>query len=286
MIPWLLTAALAAPPEGIDPDDFSHWEVAADRALDGPEGCWELSGAVRVDGGLHSAGTAFLRGDTYRIKGVGTWEGRIDSGKWRSFTYVWQDQSIGDLNVPIFPAIGTIDPKVVVNATPKPEPSEGEDKEGSNVSISIGAGGEDGAGGTSTEAINIFHEIVDSWEPAGSTTVSEWDNDAGAIRLIQDIPLLDRVNPPVVSVTSTFPGGSEHPTIIDAVFPKRVKLGEWPMRVTLMDTQFHLRQQPVGDQVLPQVEGFTLMAGVLGFTLGYEQQITYATAQACTSSTE
>jgi hypothetical protein len=183
------------------------------------------------------------------------------------------------MDVPIYPIVGRIDQAVVKNATPDDVAIE--DK--GDLSITIDADGDDGG---SAEAINIFHEIVDSWEPAGSTTMSEWSDELGAIRLVQDIPLLDKVNPPVVTVTSTFPGGDEHPTVIDAAFPKRIKLGEWPVRVTLMDTQFHLRQQPVGDQVLPQVEGFSLMAGVLGFTLGYEQQITYATARACTSSVD
>ncbi len=277
MIPWLFTLALAAPPEGIDPDDFGHWEEAADKALHGPAGCWDLTGAVRIDGGLHTAGTAFLRGDTYKITGVGTWEGRIADGQWASFTYQWKELSGADMDVPVYPIVGKIDQAVVKNATPK----DLEVKDKGNVTVAFDP--DDEGEGSSTEAINVFHEIVDSWQPAGSTTVSEWSDELGAIKLIQDIPLLDKTNPPVVTVTSVFPGGDVHPTVIDAVFPPRIKLGEWPVRFTLMDTRFHLRQQPVGSYVLPQVEGFTMMAGVLGFTFGYEQQLTYTTAQACTS---
>ena len=88
---------------------------------------------------------------------------------------------------------------------------------------------------------------------------------------------------PVVTVESQFPSGGDGLSRLDAQFPKRVKVGEWPLKVTLMDTQFHLRQQAIGSTWLPQVEGFTVMAGVLGFTVGWEQQIVYATAQACVS---
>jgi len=278
-VTWYLALALAAPPEGIDPDDFGHWESAADRALDGPGGCWELTGAVQVDGGLHSPGTAFVRGDTYRVSGTGTWEGRIEDGEWKDFTYAWRELSGAGLDIPIWPLVGKIEQSVVTNATPEDVVVKA--KDGSTIEIDFDD--DDEGGNSTTQAINIFHEVVDSWEPAGSTTVSEWSDELGAIKLIQDIPLLDKVNPPTVTVTSVFPGGDEHPTVIDAAFPKRIKLGEWPLKVTLMDTQFHLRQQPVGTYVLPQVEGFTLMAGVLGFTLGYEQQLTYVTAQACTS---
>ena len=284
MTPWFLALALAAAPDGIDPDDFGHWEAAADRALDGPAGCWDLTGAVRVDAGLHSPGTAFVRGDTYRVTGVGTWEGRIEDGEWKDFTYAWRELTGAALDIPIWPLVGKIEQSVVTNATPENVKEKAAD--GSSVVINFNDDEEEegGSGGSgSTEAINVFHEVVDNWEPAGSTTMSEWSDELGAIRLIQDIPLLDKVNPPTVTVTSIFPNGDEHPTVIDAAFPKRIKLGEWPLKVTLMDTQFHLRQQPVGSYVLPQVEGFTLMGGLLGFTLGYEQQLTYATAQACTS---
>jgi hypothetical protein len=270
-----LALALAAPPQGVDPDDFTVWEAAADRALDGPPGCWDFTGGIRVDGAMHSAATGWFRGDTFKVMGIGTWTGRVVDGSWQRFGYVWQELSGADLDVPVFPLIGTISPNVVFNDTPadvREAVSEG-------VTLDLKSTDDDGDG--PTQAINVFHEVVDSWEPAGSTTVSEWSDELAAIRLMQDIPLLKKVNSPVVAVTSIFPGGQEHPTSIDAVFPKRIQTGSWPAKVTLMDTHFHLRQQPVGEHVLPQAEGFTMTAGVLGFTFGYEQQLTYATAQRC-----
>jgi len=287
---WMWMAAMAAPPEGVDPMDFERWEVAADQALDGPAGCWELSGTLRVDAALHSPATAFTRGDTSRFVGQGTWTGQLVDGQWSRFDYQLTSEQTddGDLQeAPIFPVIGRID-QSVVNASVKEE-GEGEEEdvkmesEGGNVSISFSSG--DGGDG-STEAINLMQEAIDAWDPSTATSVSQWIDDPGHIELLQDFPIFDdEPRSPVVTVTSVFPAGGEGLSRLDAQFPRRVKVGEWPLRVKLMDVQFHLRQQQVGPTWLPQVEGFTVMVGVLGFTLGWEQQIVYSTAQACVSET-
>jgi len=302
---WWMTLALAAPPEGVDPDDFDRWEVAADKALDGPEGCWELTGALRVDAALHSPATAFTRSDTARFVATGGWSGRLDAGQWSRFDYELelkeqQDDDDENFEIPIFPVIGRIDQEVV-NRAKKEAAAEEEpaDDEGKGISISLGGdpdkkkkkgdegdepavGAGDGAAG-GAEAINLFQSFIDAWEPATAITFAQWKDDERYIELLQDFPIFETPNSPVVVVTSVFPEGGEGLSRLDAQFPKRVKVGEWPLKVTLMDTQFHLRQQQVGSTWLPQVEGFTLMAGVLGFTFGYEQQLTYATAQACVS---
>lgn len=254
----------AAPPEGVDPDDYSRWESATHDAFQGPAGCWDLTGALRVDGALHSAGTAWVRGDTFRVSGAGTWQGRLIDGTWSSFEYIWADATEQRLDIPIYPVVGRIRPESVHNRTPSDSPP----------SVSAATDG-------STEAINLFHTVVDSWEPAGHTTMSEWNEALGAVQLLQDIPLRSGNNPPVITVTAVFPGGQPFPTAIDAVFPPRVAVGDWPARVNLIDTRVHLRQLRVEDQVLPQAEGFKVTAGFMGFTMGYEQQISYTTASRC-----
>jgi hypothetical protein len=290
---WMLTLALAAPPEGVDPDDFERWEIAADKALDGPEGCWELTGSLRIDAAMHSPSTAFTRSDTARFVASGGWTGRLEDGQWSRFEYELttvetpDDEEELNLEVPVFPVIGRIDQSVVVaKKPPPPEPKEGETVRRNNVSIQIGGdddeeGGDGMAGGA--EAINLFQSFIDAWEPSTAISFAQWSESDRHIELMQEFPLFQTPRSPVVTTTSLFPEGGEGLVRLDAVFPKRVKLGEWPLKVTLMDTQFHLRQQRVGTTWLPQVEGFTLMAGVLGFTFGYEQQIAYATAQACVS---
>lgn len=270
---WL-AMALAAPPEGVDPEDFGRWEDAADKALDGPAGCWELTGQVRIDGALHSPSTAFSRSDTMKLEAVGTWQGRLHDGHWRAFSYRWDTVGeAGDLDVPIYPVIGRIDQDIVVRegAPKKEEPKNGE------ISVSVGSAG----GGA--EAINLLQEAIDAWDPTTATSFTQWREADRHIELVQDFPIFETPKSPVVVVTSVFPEGGVGMARLDAVFPRRVKVGEWPVKVTLMDTQFHLRQQQVGATWLPQVEGFTLMAGVLGFTFGYEQQMVYSTAQACVS---
>lgn len=282
MIAWM-ALALAAPPEGVDPDDFERWELAADRALDGPEGCWDLTGQLRVDLALHTPATAFSRSETTRWVAAGTWTGRLEDGAWGSFRYelleVTEDE--GAVEVPVFPVIGRIDQSVVERVgVPEPEP---ETTEGRTVSVRIGGGGDDEGGASGAEAINLFQEIVDGWNPATSVTFAQWDEDGRHIELLQEFPITDATNAPVVKVVSVFPEGGTELARLDAQFPQRVKLGDGLVKVKLMDTRFHLRQQRVGSTWLPQIEGFTLMAGVLGFTVGYEQQLAYATAQACVS---
>jgi hypothetical protein len=283
---WWIVMALAAPPEGVDPEDFGRWEEAADKALDGPAGCWELTGSLRVDAALHAPSTAFTRGDTMKMGAAGTWHGRLDGGQWTSFAYKWTKKDVeGDeFSVPVFPVIGKIDQTIVVQEGLPPEEEQAagisrKDDKGS-VSISIG-GGEGGDGGA--EAINLFQSAIDAWDPATATSMTEWRDKEQQISLLQDFPIFDTENSPVVVVESSFPGGGLGLSKLDAQFPRRVKIGEWPLKVNLMDTQFHLRQQQVGPTWLPQVEGFTLMAGVVGFTFGYEQQMVYTTAQACVS---
>lgn len=283
MIVWM-ALALAAPPEGVDPDDFERWELAADRALDGPEGCWELTGQLRVDLALHTPATAFSRSDTTRWVAAGAWTGRLHDGTWERFAYELTEvtEDDGAVEVPVFPVIGRIDQDVVerIDAEPPPEEDEG----GRTVAVKIGGGGgdDDGASG-GAEAINLFQEIVDGWNPATSVTFAQWSEADRHIELLQEFPITDATNAPVVKVVSEFPEGANDLSRLDAQFPQRVKLGEGLLKVKLMDTRFHLRQQRVGSTWLPQVEGFTLMAGVLGFTVGYEQQLSYATAQACVS---
>jgi len=295
---WILmAAALAAPPEGVDPTDFERWEVAADAALDGPEGCWELTGTLRVDAALHSPATAFTRGDTAKLVASGTWSGRLDTGTWTRFDYTLTSAQTDDpdlMEVPIFPVIGKID-QDVVNVEHKAAHADDDDddelkveksnKRRGSVSISIGGDDDDDDGPSGgAEAINLMQQAIDAWDPSTATSVTQWLDEPGAIELLQDFPIFDDdPKSPVVTVTSHFPEGGTGLSRLDAQFPKRVKVGEWPLRVNLMDVQFHLRQQQIGRSYLPQVEGFTLMAGVLGFTFGYEQQIAYATAQACVS---
>jgi len=297
LIGWLAllaAPALAAPPEGVDPMDFERWEKAADRALDGPSGCWELTGTLRVDAALHTPATAFTRSDTSKLVGTGTWQGQLHDGEWTRFDYVLESDQTDDnelLEVPIFPVIGRIDQSKVNAEHKKKVREEGEEeedlevkkKEGGGVSISIG-GGDDDEGSGSAEAINLMQKAIDAWDPSTATSVTQWIDDEQHIELLQDFPIFDDdPRSPVVTVESQFPSGGDGLSRLDAQFPKRVKVGEWPLKVTLMDTQFHLRQQAIGSTWLPQVEGFTVMAGVLGFTVGWEQQIVYATAQACVS---
>ena len=274
---WWTMLALAAPPEGVDPDDIGHWEALVDQSLKGPPGCWDLEGTLSINGHMISPATGFSRSGKSALGGDGRWQGRIEDGRWQRFAY---DQTVPEgamaLSAPILPLIGVIDQSVVE----RPPPVEGK-----RDTVTITMDDEEGGDG-SAEALNLMRGLIDAWDPNTATAVSEWREDQAAIELVQDFPIDKSPRSPVTVVTSTFPGGTDALTRMDAEFPKRIKMGSWPMVATLTDMQFHLRQQQVGKTVLPAVESFSVTVSFMGFTLAYEQRIAYATASPCTSSVE
>lgn len=267
---WLISAAIAAVPPGVDPDDLDHWEARAKALLDGPGGCWELSGTLQTTLVGYLPATRWGRPGRHDLRFSGAFRGRIEAGEWRAFTYRLDpaegQEGLDGLEVPILPMLGRMDPDLPVRER---SPDE---EEGSSLTVSTG---------DPEEAFNVVHKFLDDLDPATATTWAHWDDGQQGVVLFEDVPLSDAPRADTVSLVTFFPNGEPHGTRLDVQFPKRVRVGEGLVKATLFDTQAHLRGQRVGDEVLPALESLSLGFGALGFTLGFEQRMTYATATRC-----
>ncbi|MCB9683464.1 MAG: hypothetical protein H6738_19255 [Alphaproteobacteria bacterium] len=264
IVAWI-ASALAAPPEGVDPDDVFHWEAGSRALLDGPPGCWELSGQLDLTLSGYVPASRWTRPERRDHKMHGTFSGRIDGGTWTSFTYELDDGE-DDMTVPLFPMTGRISPDVVKRLD---EPSE------STLQISSDGNGEE-------EAVNTLRRTLDAIDPETETAYAEWSDGKGAVRLLQDIPFEGSGRDTVV-VETLFPNGGPA-TSLDVTFPRRVKVGDALLKVTVFDGQMHLRGQQVGDLVMPALESLSVGMGALGLTGAWEQKLTYQKAQRCAAS--
>ncbi len=293
---WMMVAiaaASAAPPEGVDPDDLDRWEAGTRALLDGPAACWDFEGRLEVLLRLHTPPSMFSRGEQRDLATTGAFSGRISQGEWQSFAYRL-DPPAGDDDMegltgdlPVFPIMGRIDQDVVVNLDSEQEDGDaGEaevDEDDDSVSISFGGDGGTQVDASTSKAMNLIDEILEAIDPASTTSYGQWGDDPAGVTLIQDAPLTDRPRSDALSLVSFFPQGRPHATKLDVGFPKRIKVGDGLVKATLIDPQLHLRGQVVGDAVLPALESVSSVFGVLGFTVGYEQKLTYSAAMPCTS---
>lgn len=269
-----LGCAFAAPPEGVDPDDLDRWEALAERALAGPEGCWEFEGLLTVEAKYHSRAALWRRSEETAWRWHGPWTGRLDAGVWTRFAYELKGDSGKPGEFPIYPVIGKIDPKIVEAIGVKDD-----DEESGGVSISVG-----GDGGEA-EAVSMLRKAIDSWNTSAAFSYGAWSDERQEVKLIQEVPTDEKPNAPTISVTTLFPGGEPFASRMSAVFPRRIPVGEWPLRGTVYDGQFHLVQQRVAGVGLPQAENMAAAGSMLGFSVSYEQRIDYRTARRCASTT-
>ncbi len=264
-------SAWADPPEGVDRDDLERWEAMSKDAIDGPDGCWDLSGNLLVAGGLLSKASFWRRTSETPYEYEGTWNGRLEDGTWTAFRYSVTDQVVQDgepVDVPIYPVVGEIDASIVVNDSPEPE-----DPKGGSVTVN------DEHGGSPT---SLLRRSIEGWDTSTAYAYSRWNEETRSIELVQETPITDSANAPTIDVTSYMPEG-QWVSRVSVMFPRKLVLGEWPLKLRLHDTQFHLVQQQVGDQVFPSAENISTVGTALGFTVSYEQRLDYLAATPCVS---
>lgn len=268
---WFTALALAAAPEGVDLEDLDGWEARSRALLDGPSGCWELSGRATVKFAAYTPGGVLSRAGQHDLLREGTFHGRIEDGVWRSFGYSLETKEGKlDLDVPIYPMEGRIDAAVIQDESPKAEEARG--------GVSIATEG----GGNGTDAGNLLDDVLEDLDFGAALSWVEWRDDLGGLVLIEEVPLEDGRDPPMVRKTTTFPQGKPYGTVVDVLFPPKLKIDEeGTPNVHVMDGQLHLRGVVVGDVVLPGVSGMSVVVGVLGFTGGYEQRMLYQEARRC-----
>jgi hypothetical protein len=267
---WLVaTAALAAPPEGLDVDDLDTWEARSADLLDGPDGCWDLSGTLQIHVAAYTPPSLWTRAERHDYTFSGEFDGRISDGDWSRFEYTLKsdgDKDKTELDIPIYPLMGRIDQEVV-----KRRVTEGEETPNR---VGVDAGG---------DAMNLLDQVLEEIDPAATIAYAQWDDDKGGVTLLQDMPLTEARNSDVVTLTTFVPGGGAYATSLDAEFPRRIKVGDGLVKATVFDAQLHLRAQQDETGALPQLESVSLGIGVLGFTAAYEQKLVYAHAATCTA---
>jgi hypothetical protein len=261
MIALWVALAFASPPSGLDLDDIDTWAARSDDLMVGPPGCWEFEGDAVQRVAWYLPASFWSRGETKEVRKEATFKGRLEDQRWVQFEVEGEDQQDGD-NAIVIGGGEEVDLDIPI------EPI-------------VGKRGSSGGTGTADKAVSMVDNLLDSIEPSTSTAFVQWEETPPAVRFVQHVPLDDSRRPPELELSTWFPMGGPA-TKIDGTFPKRFKIGEFPLRITVMRGQFHVRGQRVGDVVLPGVESLSMVVGVLGYTFGYEQKVVYRTARPCT----
>ena len=111
---WFV-AALADPPEGVDVEDIQRWEKLTDAALDGPAGCWDFKGGVRVTTTVHTRASFYKRSSTDPSVSTGNFTGRLRDGLWEYFHYTLIQGETGEKSqASVFPMVGRVKRETVL----------------------------------------------------------------------------------------------------------------------------------------------------------------------------
>lgn len=267
---WMLFAqdpapaveAAQPPPENLD--DIVAWEKAARLLIDGPDACVRVQGRVSVRVALYAAGGWLSPGTRRDVVAEGTFEGRLDHGVWTSLTTTWAPPEGPDaLTLDRFhPIVGRLAPSP---PDAPPDPGMQIKLGGSSFRVSGGSG----------EAPGLLDQLLEEIDAETTASYTRWEG--GAVELLQEVPLDSGER---LVVKTSFPGAGP-PTSMDATFPAKVRVGSKLLKVTLMDAQLHLRGKTTPLGTLPGEEGVSVVMGTLGFTLGFDQRVSYQRAAAC-----
>lgn len=276
---WFLTA-LAAPPEGLDLDDIQRWEKLTDAALDGPTGCWDFKGGVRVTTTIHTRASFYKRSSVDPSVSMGNFTGRLRDGLWEYFHYTLIEGDSGEkTKASVYPMVGRVQRETVLVNGERAWAEEQLDKNQERADKR--AEKTDEPPREVRDPGNMLRSLLDSFDNSTAISTVGWRDSLNAVQLDQDVPIDDSKNPEVAHLVTLFPGGAPFPSRISAVFPRKVETGTWPMKITLVDPQMHLIQIQVRDKVLPMAETASVIVNALGFTIGLEQRFDYQSAVPC-----
>ncbi len=276
----LIAAASAAPPPEVDLDDVTGWSARGRALLEGPPGCWELEGQAQVRVAMFLPGGLVGKPQRVETTLAGPFSGRLEDGLWTRIEHelvpVGADSDIEVVDVPLHPMVGR-------GASQDERPEDlADDEEGDHGSVSVGMSGDGVVMGAQAwgQAANLVDGIIETLDPDTVMVWTGWDEATRAVRVVETFPVSERASAGELSITSLHPvaGG---PLRLDVGFPKKTKLGDGPVKVTLIDPQLHLVALPTEHGPLPAAESLSTILGVLGFTLGYEQTLRYGVATPC-----
>lgn len=285
---WMLivAGALAGPPQGVELEDIGRWTQGVKQLTAGPSGCWELSGEVSVRAVLISPADRFTGVGRMELAVEGSLSSRIEEQRWTRMDHDLRSVG-GEIEpeqlheFPVVPLIGTFDAELLDR---NQDGRLGESTEGQDsLSVSLSGDGVE-VESQGAEAVELLRAAIEEWGGSVSTGYARWSEERGGVEWLEHVPLYDdRARSPEIEVVSLFPDGQELPVALDARWPRTVKVRPegTPFAITFKNPQMHLRAEPVGEVLIPAVESVSFVVGIMGFTLGYEQTITYMSAAPC-----
>ncbi|MCB9665452.1 MAG: hypothetical protein H6732_15170 [Alphaproteobacteria bacterium] len=265
MILLLSTLAWAAPPEGLDLDDYDPWVQAA-RAFDrGPDGCWVIEGELTLRLKLDSGASALGRARDSDQTVHGKVDARFVDHQWTRFHYT--------LDAPkrpwmlIRPFWGKVKEGAIVAVDDQDRPLKDE-VEMPSFRRPRPRGGEEGdADGASRLQSTSVETLI-------------WDDEAQAVVLREDAVFEGFGRGRVVSA-HTFPGARPVATAFDLELPGTVTLGTWPLTGSVHDGEIHVRGFEVDAGVLPQAQRFSAIGSFFGTTAQVDSFVQFTRASRC-----
>lgn len=263
MILLLATLALAAPPEGLDLEDYDPWVEGA-RVFDrGPDGCWQLEGTVmlrlKLNSGASALGMARSSDQTVR----GKVDARFDDHVWTRFHYTLDAPKMPWMLVR--PFWGKVKDGAIVAVDEQDRPLKDEvDMPDFGRGRRARPEGEDG----------------DSRLRSSTVETLLWDEEAHAVVLREDA-VFEGFGRGKVVATHTFPDARPVATAFDVTLPGTVSIGTWPLTGSVSDGEIHVRGFPVGDSVLPQAQRFSAIGAFFGMTAAIDSFVQFTRATRC-----
>jgi hypothetical protein len=279
---WLLLTGLALAGE-VDLEDLDHWRTGSDAMLAGPEGCWRFAGQGRVTLAVYTPATMFSRSESHDYVTRGTFAGILRDGVWEDMVYVERDESGEPVpsDAPRSRWAMPFQPRPVFGERVKPEDLDESEPAADDAAMTLTDGAVDTA--------NVVDRIIASIDPSITTAYAQWDAGKTQVEFVQNLPLSERARSKEITLRTVFPEG-ERASSLDVIFPRRIDVKDLvaeddklPFRMVLMDTQAHLRAARTESMVLPGAETVSAVLGALGFTIGWEQRMTYSEARQCTA---
>lgn len=272
MLSALIAAtALAGPPSFELLDDIDRWESGQLAFLAGPAGCWDLTGEATQVVTLHQPPDFFSAARNERFAMEGAVSGRLVDG-------VWTDE----IEAKLKPVDHEVEIDVGVASLFGTRPEKEKDESEEEVIISVGDGGNAQISAGIDQAANVLLHAVEETAGNVETSVAQWDDEQEAVLYLRELPLEGDNRP--IKVTVRFPDAGKADRI-DAVWPQLIKVGEWPLKVKIRDAQMHAVGHAHQDKVLPWAEGLSFVFGALGYTVGFEQKVTWRSATPCATET-
>jgi hypothetical protein len=238
-----------------------------------------VQGRVRLQVSLYTPGGWISRGERSDVVGQGRFTGTLDQGVWTALQTTWDEAptpAAGGIRVDrIHPIVG----RLPATRGARGE-TNGETEGDGDVAVAMGDEGlRINVSDSGEAALGVLDETLESIDPGVTTAYVVWDEAARAVRLHQLVALGDRED---LEITVMFPEDGP-PTRLDAVFPSVLKRREDGLTFTARDAQLHLRGQVTDLGLVPGVEGISVVMGALGFTVGFDQRLSYDRVRACPS---